>query len=194
MQNSRKLTASLAIIAALLLLLIMNWMATAFTSEPSIIEAPTFVRVIVIGLFQAIGLYLLMAFRHEFKTLLVSKVALLLLNLLLVLLALIMLSECVWFLFGGSASSNIFASSYHTLAILFMSAVVVLMIVMCAFGITLAINRSLTSRLLRGTGICLAAGSLLALVSIAVSTVAFFVGLTLLAVHFWQPTRHIDIV
>ena len=69
MQNSRKITASLAVLAALLLLLMMNWIASAITSEPVFTGETNIVRVLVIGLFQAISLYLLLALRNEFKTL-----------------------------------------------------------------------------------------------------------------------------
>lgn len=187
-QNSRKLTACFAVVAALLLLLMMNWMASAITSEPNSAGETSIMHVLVIGLFQAISLYLLLALRNEFKTLLVSNGTQLLLNLLLVVLAIAMLIQCIWFVFEGPTSNN------YTLEILLLSTVLVLVITLCAFGVALALNSSLSSQLLRGAGGCVAAGSLLMLVSIPISTVAFFAGLILLAMHFWRNTANIDIV
>ncbi|RUO36871.1 hypothetical protein CWE13_08470 [Aliidiomarina shirensis] len=194
MKNSRKLTASLAILAALLLLLIMNWMASAITSEPSFAGETSIARVLVIGLFQAIGLYLLLALRNEFKTLLVSSGTQLLLNLLLVVLAIAMLIQCIWFLLEGPATGRISVSNYYTLDVLLLSTVLVLVITLCAFGVALALSRSLSSQLLRVTGGCVAAGSLVMLVSIPISTVAFLAGLISLAIHFWRNKANIDIV
>ena len=194
MNNYRKLTALASILTAALVPLVMYWLAEAIYPKPCGVETPLLMRVVGIGALQILGLYLLLALRREFTTLLVNKGTRLLLNLWIIMLASLIAAGAVWFVFGGPSSANIFASNYITLMVLFMNTVIIIAVTALAFGIALALNRSLSSRLLRSFGAGLALAIALLAVNIFAGSAVLALSLILLAAHFWQPTRHIDIV